>query len=358
MATVKAFAFSDGSTANAGAGHQIDLGSGLSTGQVDMIGVVSNATVTTPSGWVISPSNNDVAVAAMYVYRRTTGASGLVSIKTAADHPTTIIHVRLAGVASVDDAKKQVVSGVAAASSPTVTSATLLASGEAVVAFALLHNWATAPTGVTWSGSFTGLDTDAGTQLVTQTDATASRRVGIAAAVHLNAGTTAVATAATWTNNATNRGTMLLSWQATVPGTITVVGAGASVDGVLAAPVGPLSGSLSGTREVQGVAAASLGGVTAALAGSRDVSGVLGVQLGPLTAALTGTREVGGTATGSLGPLIAVMAGTREVPGVLAVVLGPLAAEMTTVRAIGPHRPIVSQTTEHLIVSQTREVRL
>lgn len=302
MATVKAFAFSDGLTANGSVGHQIDLGSGLAAGQVDVLGVVSNAVVTTPAGWTVAP--NDVSVAAMYVFRRTTGASGLVTIKTAADHPTTVIHVRLAGVASVDDAKKAVVSGVAAASSPTVTSATLLAAGEAVVAFALLHNWTTAPTGPTWSGGFAGLDTTAGAQMVTQADATATRQVAIAAAVHLNAGTAPVATAATWTNNATNRGTMTLTWQATVPGTITVVDFGAADDGTLVATLPPLIGSLTGDGQADAVADAQLPPLAAALAGDAIADGQLAAVLPALLGTFTdqvdaapGTHTAGGTSS-------------------------------------------------------------
>lgn len=304
MTVLQAYVFSDGNTAGAGAGHQIDLGSGLTANQTDTLGVVCDAIVDTPAGWSAAP--DDVSVAAMYIFRRTTGASGLVTIHTSADRPCSIIHVRLAQVLQVDDAAKNVVSGSAGTSSPTVTSAVLASAGEAAVTFALLHNFAANPTGPSWTGGFSALDTTLGPFAVS-TDGTANHSTAITAAVNLNAGTAPVSTAASWTTAAAERGAMLLSWEALTPGGVTVVDYGAPpVDGVLAATLPALTSALTGDARSDGDLAAVLPALLAFLTDQVDQTpGVLAAGGTSTTLTAAGTAASALTAAGTATSLTA-----------------------------------------------------
>jgi hypothetical protein len=105
-----------------------------------------------------------------------------------------------------------------------------------------------------------------------------------------------------------------------------------TITGTMSAPLGALTATLGGTRQVNGTLSASLGALTATLGGTRQVNGTLSASLGALVASLTGTRTRHGIMAADMGALTAVLSGTRTVNGGLDAPLGALTATLTGTR--------------------------
>ena len=273
LAASQTFTFADG-----GAGHVCNLGVAPAAGQVDVLCVNSDTTVAAPAGFTEGPSA--VANQGAYIFRRIAvgGEGSTVTVSTSGDHNTQVSWSRWSGVAAADDAIATSVNGAADTSSPAHSTRTLSEAGELVVAFAALSNiGATAPTGPSWSSGYTPLSS--------ATQGTGSAGVVGFVGYKVGAGPAAESPSVSWTNSASNRYMLTLTFTASSS-------AGPAL-GV--ADVGVAFGVAgSGQRISAGAAAAGLD-LAVAAAGGRGSAGVADAGL-VLAVAASGRAPARGSA--------------------------------------------------------------
>ncbi|MEV1331127.1 hypothetical protein AB0J20_16295 [Micromonospora costi] len=257
------FVFADGN-----AGHVCDLGSAPPPGQADVLCVNSNTTVSTPAGFTAAPSA--VANQGAYIfYRIAAGGEGsTVTVTTSGDHNTQVSWSRWSGVSAADDAIATSVNGSAGTSSPPHSTRTLAEAGELVIAFAALSNIGSpTPTSPSWSAGYT--------PLTAATQGTGTSGVVGFVGYKAGGGPAAESPSVSWTNNASNRYMLTLTFMAS-SSTSPALGA---ADAGLALDVAG-----SGRRGSTGAAGAGLD-LAVAAAGSRGSVGAADVVLALTVAA-------------------------------------------------------------------------
>lgn len=186
IATSGTFTFADGN-----GGHVCDLGSAPAVGQIDVLCVNSNTTVSTPSGFTLDETA--VTNQGAYIFRRKAAGSegSTVTITTSGNHHTQVGWSRWNGADALDISTSTQVNSSTAGSTPAHSTGTLAETGEAVIAFGALHSIGVADQHTpVWSTGFTGLT--AATQ--------GSGGTGVVGYVgyKLNAGTTAETPSVSW----------------------------------------------------------------------------------------------------------------------------------------------------------------
>lgn len=149
------FTFNDGN-----AGHVINLGSAPAVGDIDILCVNSNTTVSTPSGFTVGRS--DVGGQGAYIFYRFAvgGEAATVTITTSGNHETAVMWSRWDDVIAFDVGAGTQVNGIGGASTPPHSTGVLAETGELVIAFGALHAIAGANQNTpVWSAGFTALGT-------------------------------------------------------------------------------------------------------------------------------------------------------------------------------------------------------
>ncbi len=200
-------------------GTTFDFGTSPTAGDFDILGVNSDTTVSTPTGFTLLDSA--VANQGSYLfYREAVGGEGsTVSIVTSGDHEATAAWVRVRGAVDIDVNAKATAAGSSSGSTPTATTATLAESGETAIAFAALHRFAGSdPVTPVWSNSFTHLE------LATQGSGNPAccAILGYKEGV----GTSAVAVDVSWTNGCFDRDqyVVTLTMDSSPPQSVTLTG--------------------------------------------------------------------------------------------------------------------------------------
>jgi hypothetical protein len=339
----EAVGFADGS-----GGHVYTFPVGApSVGDLDVLCINSNTTVSTPSGFTARVSA--VANQGAYIFTRKAsgGESSSVTITTSGDHNTTLTWSRWSGTEAYSDGNSAQANNSNGTALPAASTGTLAATNMLVIAFGALHNHdgalAASPS---WINSFTALES------VSQGAAASSASCVAFTGYKTNAGTTAeTIDSVTWTNNARNRYALWIA--------VTAAAGGSTVTGTATANLGGITATAAGTRRTAGTAAANLGALTATALGDRTVYGTAAASLGALTATAAGTPTVKGVAAAALGALTATAAGLRTVYGAAVASLGGLTATATDgVEATGAGTRITASTPVGRIVTTTPGGRL
>jgi len=182
------YGFADGNT-----GHSVNLGSSPNVGELDVLCVNSDTTVSTPSGFSVAPSN--VGGQGTYVFRRIAvgGEGSTVTVTTSGNFDTTVSWSRWGSIHAADQATIDSASS-AATTTPAHSTGALAETNELVVAFAALHNFpGSNPTAPVWSSGYTGLT------------AIVQGQVCGFVGYSLTAGTAADTPSVSWTNSAVDR---------------------------------------------------------------------------------------------------------------------------------------------------------
>jgi hypothetical protein len=189
--------FSDGN-----AGHSYSFPAGApSTGQLDVLCVNSDTSVSTPStggaAWTLGTSHAGSQGAYLW-YRIATGGEGTsTTITTSGNAATQVAYTRWGNVTAADVNAVAFIE-IPGTTTPSVNTGTLSAAGELSVAFAALHSMAAGNvTSPSWSTGYT--------QLLADQSGTTATDVAAFVAYNLNAGTAAETPNVSWTTNATDR---------------------------------------------------------------------------------------------------------------------------------------------------------
>lgn len=179
-------------------GSVFDLGSSPEVGDYDLIGVNSDTTVSTPSGFTLLDSSV-VQQGSYLLYRLASGGEGsTVTFTTSGDHEATAVWARVRGANGIDVNAKAVATSSSSGTTPTATTGALAETGELAIAYAALHRYAgSTPTSPVWSNGFTHLqqaDQGSGNPACT---AMLAYKEGV--------GTSAVSVDVSWTNGAFDR---------------------------------------------------------------------------------------------------------------------------------------------------------
>ncbi|MCW2920012.1 MAG: hypothetical protein JWN52_8080 [Actinomycetia bacterium] len=207
-----AVGFADGN-----AGHVYTLPSGAPTvGDLDIIAANSNTVINSVSGFTkitaASALNNQDA---QTWYRLAVGGEGATAtITTAGDHDAALHWSRWRGVAALDVATKATVDASAGSTTPTVSTGTLAATGELVLAVGAVHGAVTtAPNWTAWSGA---------TPLTAVTQGSGASTSTSYVAYKLGAGTAAEASSVSWTTPAPDRYILVTTWTASAGQSVTL----------------------------------------------------------------------------------------------------------------------------------------
>lgn len=296
LAGSNTFSFADG-----GSGHVCDLGSSPTVGQVDVLCVNSDTTVSTPTGFTAAPSS--VNQQGSYIFRRVAAGSegSTVTVITTGNFNCQVSWSRWDNISAADDATATQAS-VNGTSTPAHSTATLSTATELVIAFAALHEFgASLPAAPSWSAGYTPLST--------ATQGTGGTGVMGLVAYKQPAGTAAETPSVSWTNNAGDRYMLTL--------TFTTV-ASATVDGELVAVLPALTAAFTGDALADGQLAGVLPALTAAVTGDALADAVLTGQLPTLTAAYTGDAIADGQLAAILPALQAAFTDAVDIePGTL-----------------------------------------
>jgi hypothetical protein len=190
-----AVTFADGAT-----GHVYALPSGApSPGQLDILCVNSNGTVSTPAGWTLGPTF--VGGQGAYLFYRVAagGESSSVTITTSISTPTALSWSRWsAGTITADVQAVAHVDNALGTASPAVTTPALAGSGELSVAFAALHSInGSCPVTPVWSSGYT--------PMLSACSGTTASDVSAFTGYNSGAGPAAESPGVTWTNQAADR---------------------------------------------------------------------------------------------------------------------------------------------------------
>src|SRR5690349_19777982 len=204
------FNFADGN-----GGHSCNLGSAPAVGDVDILCVNSNTTVSTPAGFALDHSA--VTNQGAYVFRRTAagGESSTVTVTTNGNHETDVCWSRWDNLTALDTHTATQANGSAGSSTPAHSTGALAATGELVLAFGALHNTGAATQNPpVWSSGYTALDTTANGSGLTGVRAYVAYRI--------DAGTAAEAPQVSWSGDtAGDRYMLAVSWTTVSGATVT-----------------------------------------------------------------------------------------------------------------------------------------
>jgi hypothetical protein len=282
-------AFADGN-----AGHAVSYtGGGPASGDLLVLAVASDTTVSTPSGWTLATS--DVQQEGAYLFYRLAGAgeSTSVTVTTNGDHNTAVAYLRYSGAAAsspLDVTDKAAATNSLGTATPTLAGATLAGSGELCVLAACLHGDDTgAATGATPSTGYTALLTSA-----MQGSGTSAAQVIVAGRTD---GSGAQAPSVSWTKQFKDRtalfGAFLAGGGSTTSGTASLgvtAGQAATV-----AVIRPASATLAAAAALAGA-----GAVTANGAGTLTAVAALSVSAA-VNRVATATLAVTATVAGVVG---------------------------------------------------------
>ena len=186
--------------ADGNGGHVYTFSAGApSAGQLDVLCINSNTTVSTPStggaAWTLGPTHVGNQGAYLW-YRVATGGEGsTTTITTAGNFATGLGWSRWSNqVITADQNAVAFVDGTAGLTTPAVTTGTLAAAGELSIAFAALHD--TPGSNVATPAWSTGY-----TELITAQSGQTAADVAFFIGTNTNAGTAAQSPNVTWTNN-------------------------------------------------------------------------------------------------------------------------------------------------------------
>jgi len=227
-----AVGFADGS-----AGHVYTIPAGApSVGDLDVLCINSNTTVSTPSGFTSRVSA--VANQGAYIFtRKASGGEGsTVTITTSGDHNTTLTWSRWSGTDAYSAGSSAQANNANGTTLPAASTGTLASTGMLLVAFGALHNHdgalATAPS---WSNSFSTLES------VSQGASGASSSCVAFTAYKTNAGTASeTINSVSWTNNVRNRYALWVAVTAAAGGSPIVVNVGQATETDTGAAIGRL----------------------------------------------------------------------------------------------------------------------
>jgi hypothetical protein len=197
--------FADGNT-----GHVYTLPSGApSAGDLDILFVNSDTTVTTPSGFTLPTNGSFVNSQGAYGYYRiaTGGEGSTVTVTTNGNFDTDLIWQRWQGASSFDVAANAHVDGSTGSSTPAVSTGTLASNNDLIAVFAALHTpGGSAATAPSWSSGYTN------DQLVS--------RVAVAgiSGYKTGAGTASESPSVSWTNDYFDRYVIVLTFTPSVAG--------------------------------------------------------------------------------------------------------------------------------------------
>lgn len=310
LVTSTLHAFADGNSP----GHACALGSAPNVGEYDFLCVNSDTVVSTPTGFLVSTFNVN-AIGSYLFYRKAVGGeSSSVTVVTSGNFNTQVSHSRWSGLDVVDTQAVTSHVGGASNTSEAITSPTLGATGEFVLAFAGCGSIGTAnQSAPVWSSGYTA---------VTGPNPQSSGASGMTGFVgyKTGAGTAAESPSVTWSGDAAfNRDTHLIA--------LTVSAGGAN--GVLAGTLPAITSALTGTETDRGTLAGTLPAITSALTGTQTDRATLAGTLPAITAALTGTQTDRGTLAGTLPAITSALTGSRTaataaLAGTLPAIVGAL----------------------------------
>jgi len=198
-----AVTFADGN-----GGHSYTFPAGApNSGELDVLCINSNTTVSTPSGFTLKVDATNNQGAYIYIRVASGGESSSVTITTSGNHKTDLVWSRWSSQTAFDVGTFARADGVSDSTTPSVSTGTLAGTNELVIAFGALHNFATTPpTSPSWSSGYTVLES---TSLGNSGDSD-----GVAAFVgyRLDAGTASESPNVSWTNNCRNRYMLVLTY--------------------------------------------------------------------------------------------------------------------------------------------------
>lgn len=198
-----AVGFADGA-----GGHLYALPSGApAVGDLDVLCVNSDTTVSTPSGFSLATSHVGNQGAYLFYRLALGGEASTVTITTAGNNNTALGWSRWDGVDALDVSAQASTESVGL-STPAVNTGTLSATDELVVAMGAIANLSAVPTSPVWSAGYTGL-TD-----VNQGGA-ATNAVHQFTGYRLDAGTAAQTPNVSWTNSAFSRYILVAAFTST-----------------------------------------------------------------------------------------------------------------------------------------------
>lgn len=192
----------------AGAGQTYTFPGGTtSAGDLLVLGISSNTTVSTPTGWSVADS--DVGNLGAYAfYKKAAGGETNVSVTTAGNNPTSVAYLRYTGAATVPlDVVAHARSIISGSTTPAVTTPALAGSGELGIAFACLGGLqGSNQTAIVWNGSFTN-------QIDQNSGAFGPTDQHIFAADNRNVGAAAISPNATWTGPTNNQTIIVVTFK-------------------------------------------------------------------------------------------------------------------------------------------------
>lgn len=206
-------------------GTSCDFGSGPSAGDIDVLFVNSDTTVSTPSGFSIPSGGSDVNNQGVYVFARTAagGEASSVTITTSGNASTAVDWARVVGSSGIDVVAKAT-AYTAGTASPSVTSGTLAESGETALVFAALYGFSTLPATPIWNNSFTNQQTN-------NASWTGSTRPFSFIGIKDNVGTASESASVSWTNSASDRVAFMVTFKAATTGQTVTLSSVSSAEG-------------------------------------------------------------------------------------------------------------------------------
>lgn len=186
-------------------GTSFPFGSAPDVGDFDLLGVNSDTTVSTPSGFTLLDSSVANQGSYLFIREAVGGEADSVSIVTSGNHDATAVWARIRAVVSVDQNAKAVATGSSSGTSPTATTGTLSDTGELSIAVAALHRYAGAtPTAPVWNAGYTGLES--------ATQGSGNPACAAFLGYKENVGTAAESASCSWTNGAFDRDTYVVTF--------------------------------------------------------------------------------------------------------------------------------------------------
>lgn len=199
--------------ADGNGGHVFNFpGSAASAGDLLIIGISSDTTVSTPSGYTADKS--DVANIGAYAFRKVAaGGETSVTITTSGNFPTALGYRRYSGATGTPfDVAAAAHNLSGASTTPAATTATLAGTGELSVALGCLGNLGgTTPVTPVWSSGYTN-------RVDVNTAGTGSTDQHLFLADNQNAGTAAESPNVSWTNASGNQTMIVVTYKPSAGG--------------------------------------------------------------------------------------------------------------------------------------------
>lgn len=281
------FGFADGNSP----GHDCSLGTAPNVGEFDILGVNSDTTVSTPSGFSVATSNVNAQGAYLFYRKAVGGEATSVTIVTSGNFNCQVSHSRWSGLLALDVTNKASTVGSAANSSIAVSTGALTGTSELVIMFAALASIGTTANQATpvWSTGFTG---------ATGFNPFGTGSSGMSGLVGYKdgTGTAAESPSVSWSNDAVfNRDSLVAAFTESSASTVTMDATGASTLGGSAA--------LTDTKAIAATGVSAYGGAAAltetkplAGTGASTYSGTASM-LGSTALNASGATVLAGTAT-------------------------------------------------------------